>query len=252
MPPPRNLAPRRRREGRAVGPEDLELESVGEAMAALWGREGLRRCPVRALRDVAIPEASKRLLSEYGLPAYWGQAFLADVGDELPRLSAGRPHYRVLGVEPNQWGGQNHICLDERRAGAVVALWDGLTAKEDEWHVNTSVEALAAHMVLHRRLLTETAALEEALPSYCTDPAEGGAFDRAFRELLDRTEREMRRCDPRLWEGMSGTAFDYVENAEGTWEGYWAVLLGEFGEYGRSGQEALPFWTGQPQDGQQG
>ena len=232
-------------------PEDLQ--SVGEAMAALWGRGGLRRCPARALRGVAIPEASKRLLIEFGLPAYWGYAFLADVGDELPRLDAGRPHYRVLAVEPNNWGNQSsdtHICLDEQRAGAVVALWRGLTPGEEERPVNTSVEAFAAHLVLHRRLLMETAVLEEALPSYCTDPAEGEAFDRAFRGLLDRTEREMRRCDPRLWEGMTGTAFDYVENEEGTWEGYWATLLGEFGEYCRSGEEALPFWTGQPREEQ--
>ncbi|MDQ2798081.1 MAG: SUKH-4 family immunity protein [Armatimonadota bacterium] len=219
---------------------------------ALWGREGLRRCPARALRDVAIPDTSKWFLTEYSLPAFWGgYAFFVGIDDSLPRLSLDLPHYRLLHSPPPSLTGLT-FCLDEQRSGAVV--YASPRADVEESPVNTSVELFAAHWVLHRKLLTEAAALSiKALERVDLLPVGSPAWEhewevykKAVDPILDRTEREMRRLDPLVWEGLTAPrdnfyGEDYCGNR------YWPDMLSEYAVYAMwDAEDVLARWTEPP------
>ncbi len=223
---------------------ELDANSVGERMVALWGHDGLRKCPARALRDVAIPDVSQRLLIQFGLPAFWGGwAFFPDVGDNLPRLSADRPHYRLLSGRQVSPSGLS-LCLDEKRTGRVVNA--SQRGDEGEDFVNTDVIRFAAHLILHRKLLGEAAVLSARIkpPSPC-EPApkrELDAYKAAVDQLLDRTELEMRRLDPQVWGGLTGARADFY-GEEGV-SRFWPCMLGDYGEYSMwSAEEVFRRWA---------
>jgi hypothetical protein len=138
-----------------------------------WGRENLARWLPSLLIDVAIPEQSKRFLSDVGLPV--GVDWTLEIAPmPLERLE-GKPHFRKLCsdyIVP--------ICLDELDAGSLVAVEQIVGGGER--FVNTDVEAFGQFLVLYQR------------------------YRRADQpeELILATESAMKRTDPR--------AFSSVEN----------------------------------------
>ncbi len=197
----------------------MSEESVGEKMAALWGRENLRPVSVQMLDGLTLSEEGQRLLTEYGLPVFWGGP---------------------LGVEPGTGVLGAGFVLDRQRAGAIYDNWNTL--------VNTNLARFAACLVLHRTLLAEGAALSRRFPigdAPMTEPMEA-EYRAAMTALLDDTEREIREADPAVWENVTGTHEDYY----GDWDelSYWAGMLGEYDWYSMwDAEEVYARWAGTDQ-----
>lgn len=179
----------------------MNEETIGEKMAALWGRE-LRPVSAQLLDGLTLSDAEQRLLTEYGLPVFWG---------------------RPLGVEPGISVLGSGFVLDRQRAGAIYDNWDTL--------VNTNLARFVAYLVLHRTLLAEGAALAQRLYSgndVLSDTA-NAVYRAAMVTLMDNTEREMREADPAVWQGITGTREEYYGVQDE--DAYWPQILGEYDWY---------------------
>ena len=207
--------------------------SLGEQLILLWTRDGLKLWPARALQDVAIPESSKRLLTGYGLPELWprSERLLSDV-EELPRLDAARPHYRVIAVTAGAGSLLPRWCLDEQRDGRILSIfladagrrqevWSsgglsfGRPEAWDEVLINTRVERFAAFLILYRKLLDAAGSLSHRLPDR-PSREELSRYEAEVLPVVDETEHAMRRADPEAMEGE---------------ESQWPGLLAEFREH---------------------
>lgn len=194
----------------------MSEESIGEKMAALWGRENLRAIPAQMLDGLTFSDAERRLLTEYGLPVFWGGPLGIEAGNDV--LGAG-------------------FVLDRQRAGAVYDAWNTL--------VNTNLARFAACLVLHRTLLTEGAALSRRFDSGDAPMPEPmqAEYRAEMTVLMDRTEREIRELDPAVWQGITGTHADYYEGE--TELSYWPGMLGEYDWYSMwDAEDVYARWAG--------
>ena len=196
--------------------DTMNAEAIGEKMAALWGRENLWAIPAQLLDGLTLSDAEQRLLTEYGLPIFWGGQ---------------------LGVEPGTGVLGAGFVLDRQRAGAIYDDGNSL--------VNTNLARFVACLVLHRTLLAEGAALSRRFPigdAPMTEPDQA-EYRAAMTVLLDDTEREIREADPAVWEGVTGTHEDYYED----WDerSYWAGMLGEYDWYSMwDAEDVYARWVG--------
>jgi hypothetical protein len=159
-----------------------------EQIVSFWGSENLRRWPRKSVSCIAIPEESKRFLTEVGFPYKEDWTLRFDPGaDDLPPIPD-KPWYRRIGfdyVVP--------ICMDEVRNGCVVAVETDEGGPER--FVNSSVEHFGEFLTHYgeyrhsARTISETELLQSAIP------------------LI---EKKLRSADP--------SAFDDVEN-------YWRVII---------------------------
>jgi hypothetical protein len=134
----------------------LTFHSIEAEMVTLWGREQLVTCPVDTLRDLGISECARRLLTDIGLPKCYGWRFLADVQQDTPGLKQVGPQRFELGADHGENPSSTSIVLDGL-TGRVVQLYRCRDQPEVEFFVNSSLEQFAAFLILHRRLLNETA-----------------------------------------------------------------------------------------------
>ncbi len=194
----------------------MSEESIGEKMAALWGRENLRPVSAQMLDGLTLSDAERRLLTEYGLPVFWGGP---------------------LGVEPGSSVLGAGFALDRQRAGAIYDNWDTL--------VSTNLARFAACLVLHRTLLSEGAALSRRFDSGDAPMPEPiqAEYRAAMVILMDQIEREIREADPEAWEGVKGTREEYYgEDAE---HSYWPDMLGEYDSYSMwDAEDVYARWAG--------
>lgn len=199
----------------------MSEESIGEKMAALWGRENLRPVSAQLLDGLTLSDAERRLLTEYGLPVFWGEP---------------------LGAEAVLLG--SHTFL----AGfAVSSLQDGavIVSKYPQIVVNTNLARFAACLVLHRTLLAEGAALARRLYSgsdVLSDTA-NTVYRAAMVTLMDYIEREMREADPAAWQGITGTRLEYYGMQDE--DTYWPQILGEYDWYAMwDAEDVYARWAG--------
>lgn len=193
----------------------MSKESIGEKLAALWGRE-LRPVPAQVLDGLTLSNAERQLLTEYGLPVFWGGP---------------------LGVEPGTGVLGAGFVLDRQRSGAIYDNWNTL--------VNTNLARFAACLVLHRTLLAEGAALSRRFDSGDAPMPEPMQVEyrAAMTVLLDDTERELREADPAVWEGVTDTHAEYY----GDWDelNYWPGILGEYNWYSMwDAEDVYAQWAG--------
>ncbi len=145
-----------------------------------WGWDDLVRGPAGVLRDVAIPDKSKRFLTEVGLPSVVDKTLVfGREGDQLPRLGDGG-HYRRIGFDDYA-----PICLDERRDGAVVcaaSLIDSI-----DYYMNCDVQHLCECLIYYMKLTQ----IQDDLKGLRSDLPE--EEDMPF---VIETERVVRDVDP--------------------------------------------------------
>jgi len=226
------------------------ITALGEEMVSLWGRDVVKPWPASALAGVDIPDTSKRLLTEFGLPDFWVYSvrFLREE-TLLPRLNTSFPQYRVLGVypqmPPEEWeSGERKqaalawdfahsqewppdripsVCLDESRGGCVlythhkqltpgrIGMWFYVEPpQEPEEWINSSVA------ILYDRI-------PEPPPPWNVqfDPLPAPLlqeYETAALQIVDKTEQDMR-------------ALDEAAMADGE-TGWWPADLEEFRTYG--------------------
>jgi hypothetical protein len=127
-----------------------------DAYFAHWGRDRLRRWPADFVAGLAIPEASKRFLTDLGLPSLQEGTLRFDHAEteSLPRLP-GHPACRILGYDTTV-----PMCLDESTGGQVVSAEDVVAGVFR--FVNTSVEALGESLTLFDQYQDRVATLAEA------------------------------------------------------------------------------------------
>lgn len=197
----------------------MSEESVGEKMAALWGRKNLRPISAQMLDGLTLSDAERRLLTEYGLPTLWGGP---------------------LGVEPGSSVLGAGFVLDRQRAGAIYDNWDTL--------VNTNLARFAACLVLHRTLLTEGAALSRRFDlgdAPMPEPMEA-EYRAAMVLLMDHIERELRGADPAAWKDVTGTHGDYYGDDDK--RSYWPDMLGEYDSWAMwDAEDVYARWAGRDQ-----
>ncbi|MEU4493454.1 SUKH-4 family immunity protein [Streptomyces sp. NBC_00210] len=184
-----------------------------------FGRDGLRRFGRGSTQGARLPEVSRTLLEETGVPRSVAPYFLAPDADEPVALGvvAARMELPRPPVELEDWprvGGDGlaHLCVRPDGAVQAVVLQDVC----DDMFVNTDVSTLNASLL----------ALDRALPAIA---ASSGLSDAAgvFREL----STELRRIDaaafaereswwPRVLDDVRHTlnfpfsaAFEYLDKA---------------------------------------
>ena len=152
-----------------------------------WGQENLNRWSESSLRDVAIPQPSKRFLIEVGLPSNedWTLRFDPEA-DHLPQLP-NKGNYRRIGFDDFV-----PICLDEKRSGCVVAVEKDVGGSER--FINSSVERFGEFLVLYQEYRKTARAVSEE----------------EIVKAIAGIEEGMRKADPK--------AFDDPNN-------YWPVIL---------------------------
>jgi hypothetical protein len=125
-----------------------------EDIVNFWGGENLKRWSEDSLRDVAIPQASKRFLNEVGLPCEedWTLRFDPE-GDRLPRLPD-KANYRRIGFDDSV-----PICLDEKQDGCVVAVETEVGTSER--FINSDVEHFGEFLVLYQEYRNAARAVSE-------------------------------------------------------------------------------------------
>lgn len=158
-----------------------------EDIVKFWGRENLKRWSESSLRDVAIPQPSKRFLIEVGLPYKedWTLQFDPEA-DHLPRLP-NKANYRRIGFDDFV-----PICLDEKRGGCVVAVETEVGGSER--FINSSVERFGEFLVLYQEYRKAARAVSEE----------------EIVKFISGVEERMRKADPK--------AFDDPNN-------YWPVIV---------------------------
>jgi hypothetical protein len=152
-----------------------------------WGQENLKRWSENSLRDVAIPQPSKRFLIEVGLPYKedWTLRFDSEA-DHLPRLP-NRVNCRRIGFDDVV-----PVCLDEKRGGCVVAVETAVGGSER--FINSSVECFGEFLVLYQEYRKAARAVSEE----------------EIVKFISGVEERMRKADPK--------AFDDPNN-------YWPVVV---------------------------
>lgn len=162
----------------------MNEEAIGEKMAALWGHENLRTIPAKMLNGLTLSDAERRLLTEYGLPVFWGGP---------------------LGIEADSSVLGAGFVLDRQRAGAVNDKWNDL--------VSTNLARFAACLVLHRTLLAEGAALSRRFDSGDAPMPEPikAEYRAAMVTLMDDAERELREADPAAFKTAEDTRRFLIE-----------------------------------------
>ena len=132
--------------------------TLAEEMIALWGADRLVRAPWVALEPLKVPLASKKFLSDVGMPVEellcitfydLKENWLPTLREEATAKKLPPPpysdQYRVLG----RGGHAPNLYLDERAGGSVVEI--DLEPEGCARFVNSSVEALAAFLVAFRK-----------------------------------------------------------------------------------------------------
>jgi hypothetical protein len=144
-----------------------------EAFVEFWGDDCLIKWELADLGTTSLPDSSKSFLMRVGLPCNerWTLRFEKPSG-RLNRLS-NKPTYILIGRD-----GDVPICLDESRAGAVIAV-EGAGMRGERF-VNTSVRELAHCLVLYQ--------------NYCIHG--DGLPDEAVRSLATDLENQMCVIDP--------------------------------------------------------
>jgi hypothetical protein len=159
---------------------------TAEELVRFWGEDRLRRWPIERLRTVEIPEASRRFLSEVGLPHRddWTLRFDPEAED-LPPLP-GKPRLRRIGFDYHV-----PICLDEESGGRVVKVdpEGGAVGL-----INSDVERLADCLTIYEDYRDRVAGLSEE----------------EAQSLISEVEGRMKTADPH--------AFDDPEN-------WWPVVI---------------------------
>src|SRR5687767_13432201 len=117
---------------------------TNDEVVAFWGHDNLKRWPFGSLRDVAVPQSSKRFLAEVGLPYKedWTLRFDPEA-DQLPPLP-GRANYRLVGFDSTV-----PICLDEEGGGRVMAIETEIGGPER--FINSSVERFGQFLTLYQQ-----------------------------------------------------------------------------------------------------
>jgi hypothetical protein len=158
-----------------------------EDIVSFWGQENLKRWSESSLRDVAIPQPSKRFLIEVGLPYKedWTLRFDAEA-DHLPRLPH-KANCRRIGFDDFV-----PICLDEKRGGCVVAVETEVDGSER--FINSSVERFGEFLVLYQEYRKVARAVSEE----------------EIVKIIPGVEERMRRADSK--------AFDSPND-------YWPVIV---------------------------
>lgn len=153
-----------------------------------WGYDNLKRWSESNLRNVNIPQSSKRFLMDVGLPCKedWLLRFDHEA-DQLPRLP-NKDNYCRIGFDDFV-----PICLDEKRDGCVIVVETEVGGTER--FINSSVERFGEFLVLYEMYRRSPSSISER---------------QLLNVIIPQIEERMRKIDP--------NAFKNVEN-------YWPVII---------------------------
>lgn len=125
-----------------------------EQMLSTFGKETLVRARVEAVKDLKIPDRSKKFLVEIGLPKE--RVLLCEFDLDAPKIPTIEEYAREHGtiftcvnrLRRIGWDGGMQICLNEEaNAGDVITI--DIKGKFERRFVNSSVELFGGFLALY-------------------------------------------------------------------------------------------------------